>query len=292
MPDKAYEKDLSILIVHTYELKTLRQTLRSLRRAAPQLNIEMIVIDNNPAAGLFSLLKREFPEAGYISNEKNLGFGGAMNVGIRASKGEYILIFNPDIVVQPGSLEELKRFMDTSPDVGIVGPKLLNADGTLQHSCYRLPTLMLPAYRRTPLGKLQKGRAVVEHYLMMDEDHHETMDVDSLIGAALFTRRSALDQVGLFVEQFFLYYEDIDLCRRFWENGYRVVYHPQAQMVHYHKRASAQGNLFQQLLSRFAWIHMHSFWKYWKKYRDSGNPREAYFVEKLERPHGRGFQFS
>lgn len=274
---KTYEKDLSILIVHTYELKTLRQTLRGIRRAAPQLNLEIIVIDNNPAAGLRDLLKSQFQEVRYIKNDKNLGFGGAMNVGIRASKGEYVLVFNPDIIVQPGSLEELKRFMDDSPDVGIVGPRLMNPDNTLQHSCYRLPTAMLPAYRRTPLGKLPRGRRAVERYLMTHDDHSQTMDVDALIGAALFTRRSALEKVGLFDERFFLYYEDNDLCRRFWENDYRVVYHPDAQMVHYHKRASGQGNLVQQLLSKFAWIHMHSFWKYLMKYRGAENPREVYY---------------
>ncbi|MFH1712148.1 MAG: glycosyltransferase family 2 protein [Patescibacteria group bacterium] len=277
---KAAQKDISILIVHTYELKTLRQTLRGIRRAAPQLDFEIIIIDNNPAAGLEKILKREFPDVRYLHNEKNLGFGGAMNVGIRESKGEYVLIFNPDIIVQPGSLEELKRFMDSSPEVGIAGPGLVNPDGSLQFSCYRIPTIMIPAYRRTPLGKLSIGRKAVEHYLMMNEDHSDTMDVDALIGAALFTRRRAFDDVGLFDERFFLYYEDNDLCRRFWENGYRVVYHPRAQMVHYHGRASGQGSLFQQLMSRFAWIHMHSFWKYWRKYRKAENPREN-FIKKI-----------
>lgn len=273
MPAK---KDLSILIVHTYELKMLRQTLRGLRRAAPQLNYEVITIDNNPSEGLFEMLQEEFPEVRYIRNDRNLGFGGAMNVGIRASEAEYVLIFNPDLIIQPGALEELKRFMDEHRDVGIVGPRLLNPDGSLQHSCYRLPTFFLPAYRRTPLGKTPFGRKTVDHYLMIGEDHSCTMDVDALIGACLFTRRSALDRVGLFDERFFLYYEDNDLCRRFWENGYRVVYHPDAEMVHYHRRASADGNLFRQLMSRFAWIQMHSHIKYQKKYWGSLNPRETF----------------
>lgn len=281
MPAK---KDLSILIVHTYELKMLRQTLRGLRRAAPKLNYEVITIDNNPSAGLFEMLKNEFPDVRYLRNDRNLGFGGAMNVGIRASQAEYVLIFNPDLIIQPGSLEELKRFMDENQDVGIVGPRLLNPDGSLQHSAYRLPTFFLPAYRRTPLGKTAHGRKTVQHYLMMDEDHSQTMDVDALIGACLFTRRSALESVGLFDERFFLYYEDNDLCRRFWENGHRVMYHPEAEMVHYHRRASADGNLLRQLMSRFAWIQMHSHLKYQKKYRGAKNPREEYFDA---HPHGR-----
>lgn len=258
----------------------LRQTLRGLRRAAPTLRVEVIVIDNNPSAGIESVLRQEFPEVRYFRNERNLGFGGAMNVGIREAQGEYILIFNPDIIVKPGSLEALKQFMDEHADVGVCGPRLTNPDGSLQYSCYRLPTMFLPVFRRTPLGKTKIGRRVVAHYLMHDDDHSETMDVDALIGACLFTRREALAQVGLFDERFFLYYEDNDLCRRFWENGLRVVYHPKAEMMHYHRRASADGGLLKQIRSRITWIHIHSHLKYQRKYRGSANPREAYAHER------------
>lgn len=268
--------DVSILIVHTFEKSLVRQTLRGLRRAAPRVSVEVIVIDNNPKAGMGELLRREFPEAKYVAMKANVGFGAAMNQGIAAASGRYVLIFNPDIVVTPGSLEELVRYMDENPQVGMCGPQLLNPDGSLQHSCYRLPSALLPAYRRTPLGRLGRGKRIVEHYLMIHDDHTETMDVDSLIGAALFTRRTALDQVGVFDERFFMYYEDNDLCRRFWERGHRVVYHPGARMVHYHRRASADGNLFSQLFSRFAWIQIHSFLKYSRKYRGKPNPRTAH----------------
>src|SRR5688572_3889793 len=94
--------DLSIIIVHTFEKRLVRQTLRSLRRAAPRLAYEVIVVDNNPFAGMHQVLRREFPEARYIAKDSNQGFGSAMNVGIRASGGKYVLIFNPDIVVAPG----------------------------------------------------------------------------------------------------------------------------------------------------------------------------------------------
>lgn len=267
--------DVSIIIVHTFEKRLVRQTLRGLRRAAPKIRYEVIVVDNNPPEGMEDVLRTEFPEVRYMRNPKNIGFGAAMNVGIKASRGRYVLIFNPDIVVQPGSLEELVRFMDQYQDVGVCGPQLQNPDGSLQYSCYRLPTFMLPAYRRTPLGMLSFGKHAVSHYMMYEDDHSQTMDVDSLIGAALFTRREALQDVGLFDERFFMYYEDNDLCRRFWEKGYRVVYHPLAHMVHYHRRASADGGLFRQLMSRFAWIHIHSAIKYFLKYRGVTDPRTA-----------------
>lgn len=265
--------DVSIIIVHTFERQLVRQTLRSLRRSAPKVSYEVIVVDNNPAAGMGQTLATEFHDVVYVPLTKNVGFGSAMNRGMEKAQGRYILIFNPDIIVRSGSLEELVRFMDISSDVGVCGPQLLNPDGTLQHSCYRLPSLFLPAYRRTPLGKWSHGREAVEDYLMMHDAHDETMDVDSLIGAALFCRAEVLKEIGMFDEQFFMYYEDNDLCRRFWQAGHRVVYHPGSVMVHYHRRASADGGLFSQLLSKFAWIQIASFIKYYRKYFRQSNPR-------------------
>ncbi|MBU4315431.1 glycosyltransferase family 2 protein [Patescibacteria group bacterium] len=265
--------DLSIIIVHTYEKHLIRQTLNSISRSAPRISVEIIVVDNNPKAGFGELVKAEYPHVCHVPLERNVGFGSAMNIGIKASHGRYVLIFNPDIVVLPDSLETLASFMDENPDVGMCGPQLSNPDGSLQYSCYRCPTLLIPAYRRTFLGKLSFGKQAVEQYLMMDEDHHEEMEVDSLIGAAIFARRDALNEVGLFDERFFMYYEDNDLCRRFWENGHKVVYYPQAKMIHYHRRASADGGLLSQLFNRFAWIQIASAIKFFYKYRGQENPR-------------------
>lgn len=274
MPNRKKTIDVSIIIVHTYEGRLLRQTLGSIRRAAPKVNFEVIVVDNNPSAGFGEVLTSEFPHMKHMPLEKNVGFGAAMNVGIEAAVGRYILIFNPDIVVQPESLERLTEFMDANPEVGMCGPQLKNPDGSLQYSCYQFPTLMMPVYRRTPLGRFGVGKKAIEDYLMVDEDHNEQMEVDSLIGAALFSRRAALDEVGHFDERFFMYYEDNDLCRRFWESGHKVVYYPKATMIHYHRRASADGSFFRQLLNRFTWIQIISAVKFFIKYNGVDNPRK------------------
>lgn len=274
MSNKTKVVDVSILIVHTFEGPLLRQTLGSIRRAAPKVTFEVIIIDNNPSVGFGNILATEFPQVRHIPLEKNIGFGSAMNVGMKAARGRYVLVFNPDIVVLPESLEYMTEFMDENPDIGMCGPQLKNPDGSLQYSCYRFPTIMMPVYRRTPIGQLPFGQKAIAHYLMMEEDHSQQMDVDSLIGAALFTRRSALDEVGHFDERFFMYYEDNDLCRRFWENGHRVVYYPEAQMIHYHRRAGADGGLWGQLLNRFAWIQIASALKFFLKYRNAENPRD------------------
>ncbi|MBI1907801.1 glycosyltransferase family 2 protein [Candidatus Uhrbacteria bacterium] len=265
--------DLSILIVHTFEKRLVRQTLRSLRRAAPRLHVEVIVIDNNPEAGMVDVLRREFPETRYIAMSANRGFGAAMNAGIAIAKGRYILVFNPDIVVAPGCLEELYAYMEANPEVGIVGPRLNNPDGSLQYSCYRFHEPMIPVYRRTPLGKLAAGAAAIDRFLMKDYDHAAARDVDWVMGSAMFTRKSALEKVGVFDDAIFMYFEDTDLCRRFWESGFRVVYNPNVSMVHYHRRASSDGSLVQQLCSRMTRHHIRSAIYYFRKYYGKPNPR-------------------
>lgn len=263
--------DVSIIIVHTFEKDTLRQTLRSIRRNAPVLQYEVIVVDNNPAFG-FSEVLEDFPDIRYFPLEANIGFGAAMNVGIRAARGEYVLIFNPDILISPGSLDALKAYMDAHPDVGVCGPQLHNPDGGPQFSCHRIPPRLWPLYSRTPIGKFSFGKHIVDHHLMKHEDYHETKPVHAMIGAALFTRGKALNDVGLFDERFFMYYEDDDLCRRFWEKGYKVMYYPEAKMMHYHRRASADGGLFSQIFNRFTWIQLKSFWHYQRKYWRKPDP--------------------
>lgn len=276
--------DLSILIVHTFEKRLVRQTLRNIRRAAPRLSFEVIVIDNNTRAGIAQMLHEEFPQTQYVAMEKNCGFGSAMNMGIRHAKGKYILVFNPDIIVGAGGLETLHAFMEANPDVGIVAPRLENPDGTLQHSCYRFYEPMTPVYRRTPLGRLRTGKEAIARFLMEDIPHDTIQNVDWVMGSAMFTRRSALDDVGVFDEHIFMYLEDTDLCRRFWEKGHRVVYNPRVSMVHYHRRASGDGNLLRQLFAPMTRHHIRSAIYYFRKYAGKLNPRAEFLEEQSSPP--------
>ncbi|MDA1024603.1 MAG: glycosyltransferase family 2 protein [bacterium] len=267
--------DVSILIVHTFEKHQIRQTIRSIRRAAPKISYEIILIDNNPTDGLMDVLT---PYDGliYLPQERNLGFGGGMNKGIEKANVRYILVFNPDIIVQPGSLEAMVEYMEAHPEVGICGPKLMNPDGTLQYSCYRQPNLLIPVYRRTPLGRLSFAKKTVDDYLMTEMSHDEEMPVDSLIGAALFARAELLAELKGFDERFFLYYEDNDLCRRTWLSGKAVMYYPESTMIHYHRRATADGGFWRQIRNKMTWIQIHSALKYHLKYRGEPNPRRQF----------------
>jgi len=124
----------------------------------PKLNYEIIVVDNDSGDGTAQMMRENFPEIKFIASGENLGYAKGNNLGIKAASGRYVMIMNPDIVVFPGVLEKLVQFLDERQDVGIVGPKLLNPDKSLQYSCYRFPDFLEPVYRRTPLGRLKSAR--------------------------------------------------------------------------------------------------------------------------------------
>ena len=261
--------DLSIIILNYKSKGLVKQCVKTITLLAPKVSYEVIVVDNDSGDGVGAMLVERFPEVQFIASPKNVGFAAGNNLGIRVAKGRYIVIMNPDITVLPGALEGMTAFMDANLDVGIMGPKLVHPDATLDPSCYRFPTYAIPVYRRTPLGRLPVGRRAVSDYLMEDFDHETTRDVDWLLGAVLTVRREALEQVGLLDERFFLYFEDTDWCRRFWAAGHRVVYYAGAKMVHYHERLSAQGPLLLSPFRKSTRIHIASGFKYFSKWKDA-----------------------
>lgn len=270
-------KDLSILIVHYNTPKLIRQTLRGIRRSAPRLRFEVIVVDNNPKMRVQEMIAREFPDARVLVSDRNLGFGGGMNKAFAAATGRYLLVFNPDIAVFPGAFEECVRFMDEHRDIGMLGPKLMNPDGSIQHSCYRFMEPKTIFYRRIPFLKyLPAAKREMGRYLMSEWDHGQMRNVDYLLGACMCVRREAFEAVGGFDPAYFVYFEDQDWCRRFWLAGWRVVYYPGASMVHYHRRETAEGGFWQQIRNPLTRIQMQSAMHYFKKFRGQPNPREEW----------------
>lgn len=267
--------DLSIIILNYKSRGLVKQCVKTIGLCAPALSHEIIVVDNDSGDGTGEMLAAAFPRVRFIASPANVGYAAGNNLGIRAARGRYVVIMNPDITVRPGALEAMAAFMDANPDVGILGPKLVRPDGELDPSCYRFPTYAIPAYRRTPLGRMPAGRAAVARYLMDDYDKEDTRDVDWLLGAVLMVRREALDQVGPLDERYFLYFEDTDWCRRFWQAGWRVVYFTGAKMVHYHERLSAQGNWLVSPFRKSARIHIASCIKYFRKWRGVTLARDA-----------------
>lgn len=249
----------------------IRHLLQGIQDAQLGFSYEYFVVDNDSKDGTVEMVQERFPWATVIASPKNVGFGAGNNLAFQQAKGKYIVLMNPDLTVFPGELETWIEWMEKHPDVGISGPRIVNPDWSDQDSCYRFPTLFIPLYRRTFLGKLAKK--TVDAYLMKDMDRTREQDVDWVLGASLCVRREDLDKIGRFDERFFMYFEDADLCRRMWMSGKRVTYTPVAKLVHYHQRQSKTKFALQAVLNPVARIHIASGVKYFLKYFRQSNPR-------------------
>jgi N-acetylglucosaminyl-diphospho-decaprenol L-rhamnosyltransferase len=251
---------VSIVIVHYRSPDILEHCLERIAAARIGLPHETIVVDNAPAdEAATRIAERQGARA--IVNERNVGYGPAVNQGMAAARGRFFLVLNPDVEVLPGSVEALAAYLEAHPPVGVCGPKLLNPDGSLQYSARTYYTFWTILLRRTFIGRLFPRAHALREHLMMDWDHGEERDVDWMMGGALLVRRAAVDDVGGMDERFFLYFEDVDWCSRMHRRGWRVVYVPQAEMIHAHQRASARG-----FLSRGQRIHIESALRFYEKW--------------------------
>jgi hypothetical protein len=258
--------DVSIVILNYKNRGLVAQCIKTIKMFAPTRSYEIIVVDNASGDRLGDFLAVQHPEVKFIALDRNDGYAAGNNRGIEAASGRYVLVMNPDITVRPGAIDAMVKFMDDNPAVGVSGPKLLKPNGQVDESCFRFHHWMTPIYRRTPLGRLPVGQRENGRYTMSDFDRQQTRDVDWLLGAVLMVRRSALERVGQLDEKYFLYFEDTDWCRRFWQAGYRVAYFSGATMVHCHERASAQVAWMLGPFNRVARTHIKSCVRYFRKW--------------------------
>lgn len=259
--------ELSIVVTSYKNPQLLKVCLDSIKKCTSGLECELIVSDGATQEDMEMMMREEFSDVKFFSFKDNVGFQALAKKGIESGNGKYILLLNGDIIVTPDSIQQMLKFLQTNPSVGMVGPKLLNFNGTLQTSCFRFYKPVTIAYRRTFLGKLPFAKKHLDWFLMNDCDHDKTMEVDWLMGSSLMFSREALEKVGFMDPRFFMYMEDVDWCRRFWENGFKVVFYPLASMHHYHGKGSAKGGVLKSLLmNKYTWIHISSAFKYFKKF--------------------------
>ncbi|MFH0814748.1 MAG: glycosyltransferase family 2 protein [Candidatus Falkowbacteria bacterium] len=257
---------ISIVIVNYKMKRLIKNCVQWLKEAAIAEPFEIVVVDNNSQDCAEEYLKEIHPEIRYIQNGENIGMGAGTNIGINAAKGEFILLMNPDIFVFPGAIDKMLEYLKAHNDVGIIAPQLLNPDGSLQYSCYKLHKLLTPLCRRTILGKTKLGKRELARFLMIDWDHNDTRDIDWAQGSCWLARKDVLMEAGLFDEQFFMYFEDADLCRRIWQMGKRVVYFPDAKVIHLHRRQSADKGGARAIFDKLTREHIKSWIKYIKKH--------------------------
>jgi len=223
---------LSLCIVSWNCRDDLLACLAGLADAAPGLGVETVVVDNASTDDTVDVVAERFPLVHVIPNAENRGFAAATNQALDAASGEYLLLLNPDTLLPPGGLSELVAFADAHPAAGIVAPKLLNADGSLQQSCRRFPTPAAALFRHTLLGRLFPRNRWAAEYVMDGWDHTEAREVDWVSGACLMARRELYEAIGPLDEGFFWGSEDVDYCYRAHAAGRQVLYTPTPAVVH------------------------------------------------------------
>jgi N-acetylglucosaminyl-diphospho-decaprenol L-rhamnosyltransferase len=245
---------LVIIIVSWNVRKLLQACLKSLLRfPANTFRQEIIVVDNASGDGSAEMVRNEFPSVHLIANATNKGFTGGNNDGLRLADGliasdphdeahQFLFLLNPDTEVKPGALDTLSAYAMANPTAGLIGPRLRYGDGSLQSSRRRFPTLLTALFESTWLQRYAPRHALHQFY-MQDQADDEACDVDWVVGAAMFVRHAAYQQVGLLDEaSFFMYSEETDWCKRMKDAGWGVVYLPQAEVVHYEGRSSQQAS--------------------------------------------------
>lgn len=230
--EKQVKPDLSITICSWNACDDLRNCLASLRAVRDEASFEVIVVENNSEDGSGQMCAKEFPEFTLLEQSQNLGFTGGHNLARTKITGHHWFPLNSDTIVHPGALAKIAQFARENPDIGIIGPKLLNGDGTLQYSCRRFPNPVAALFRNTFLGKLFPNNKATKNYLMKDLDHNSVTDVDWVSGAAIVITEAALPAVEQFDPEFYMFCEDVDICWRAHAKGFRVVYLPTAEITH------------------------------------------------------------
>ena len=219
--------DVSAVVVTRDAAPWIERSLGSLRGTGA----EVIVVDNESTDETLEIVREKFPESRVLEQE-NRGFGAGNNAGMRVASGRYFLLLNPDAWLTDGALEELVAFADEHPEAAVVGPRLLNPDGSLQRSVRGYPTPWRLATEYFFLRKLAPRSRALNSLFGAGFDHESVRDVDYLFGACLLVRRDAVDSVGGFDEDFFLMSEETEWCYRFRQAGWKVLFYPGAEAVH------------------------------------------------------------
>lgn len=269
------KRDISVIIVNYNSGALTQACIESLQRQRDIRPIEIIVIDNCSNDDSVAFLRSDFPEIIVIANKENRGLAAGVNQGIRAANGDFLLLLNPDIILLDNAVNKLRKYLVDHPKVGVVGGKLLSPNGELQDSAFRFYRPLTVLYRRTWLGSTLAGRREVGRFLMNDYDHQRARTVGWLMGSCYLLNRKAVEEVGGMDERFFLYFEDVDWCRRFWEKGWQVVYVPDAEFSHFHQRSSQRQRWVGLLTNWTTRAHIQSAIKYFWKYRGQKLPTIA-----------------
>jgi GT2 family glycosyltransferase len=273
----AAENAVSIVIVSWNAKRYLAECLESLQRQCGEVRPEVIVVDNASSDGSPELVASQFPHVRLIRNVENAGFARANNAGIALSTGEYVCLVNSDVRFVSNCFAPMLRYMQEHPEVALLGPKMLSAEGEVRRSTMRFPTLWNSYCRALGLDGIFRKSRIFGGQLMADFDHQTTRDAEVLNGWFWMARRSALEEVGLLDEQFFMYGEDIDWCYRFRQAGKRIIFFAGAEAIHYGGASSGNAPV------RFYLEMYRAGWQFWHKHH--GRMAQAGFLTSIGLHH-------
>jgi GT2 family glycosyltransferase len=241
-------ESLDVIIVNYNSTPQLLQCVSSLLSTSEGISLRIHVQDNASQKGDLSVVARDFPEVLLIRNNRNLGFAKAVNRAIKNGNASYVLILNPDTLVLPGLLKATLGYMENHPEVGVLGPGILDNDGVVQGSARSFPNLLTALFgRKSILSKIMPENPITrENILTGRSDGMNPMEVGWVSGACMLVRRDAINSVGPLDERFFMYWEDADWCRRMWRKGWKVIYFPGASMIH-HVGVSSESNILRSV---------------------------------------------
>ncbi len=236
--------ELSIVIVNYNVKYFLEQCLHSVLKALTNIKSEVFVVDNNSVDGSAQLIREKFPQINFIENQENVGFSKANNQAIRLAEGKYILLLNPDTIVEENTFSRIIDFMNQNPEAGGLGVKMIDGKGAfLPESKRGLPTPWVAFYKMFGISKLFPKSKKFGKYHLSYLDENEIHEVDVLAGAFMLLRKKTLDEIGLLDETFFMYGEDIDLSYRITLGGYKNYYYPETTIIHYKGESTKKGSL-------------------------------------------------
>lgn len=273
--------DFSIIIVSWKVKDLLKKCLRSIESARGDLTLEIFVVDNDSQDGTVEMVKHDFPQVNpvkygeavnfskknlfngvkLIASDKNFGFARANNLALKQATGEYALLLNPDTELKADTLSHALEFMKRSPDCGVLGPKMFYPDGSLQPSVRRFPTVWPILLMLLKLPKIFPHLKSIDRYLAVDFDYSKEQEVDQVMGAFMLMPKKVIEQVGLLDERFFVWFEEVDLCRRIKAAGFKIIYSPSVSIVHHGGKSFKQ-----QAIISTQWRFFASALKYFLKH--------------------------
>jgi len=252
--------DLSIIIVTWNSQEFIRNCLDSIFLSQGNFSSEVIMVDNGSSDETAKIVEELYPQVNLIQNKKNLGYAKANNQGIEEARGEYILLLNPDTQVLEDALSLMYEFMEEHPELGALGPRLLNPDKSVQASCREFPTFSTLIWEFFGLSRLFPRSRVFSRWRMGYFNFDKQREVDQPMGSCLMLRRATLEDVGILDENFVMFFNDVDLCFRIKKSGWRIYFYPEAKVIH-HKGASTR-----KAKVRMIWLSHLAFYKFFKKH--------------------------